>query len=208
MRALGCFFAFLLCAGCALNGQSRALTPSLIAEPADSERLIIDHERRERAATERAASEPAATPPAVASEGAPDSSDTHAAAASIAEADRALCVNEVNRFRRLAGREALVRSPGLETFASEAARADHLARAPHRHFRRVPAHEPRAENEIPWWPLESFRSVGDVIQQGIAMFWDEGPGGGHYQNMLGPWREAGCGGFISGRLITVAVEFR
>lgn len=119
-----------------------------------------------------------------------------------------LCVNEVNRYRTTVGRLALVRSPALEAFAADAARADQLALAPHRYFRRATLQEPRAENEIPWWPLESFQSVGDVIRQGIAMFWNEGPGGGHYRNMLGPWREVGCGGFSSGGAVTIAVEFR
>ena len=48
----------------------------------------------------------------------------------------------------------------------------------------------------------------DDIRQGIAMFWDEGPGGGHYRNMVGPWREIGCGGFMGGGAVTITIEFR
>lgn len=137
-----------------------------------------------------------------------DSVDGRRLGLAMSETDLMVCVNEVNRHRTAAGRTVLVRSSVLEAFADEAARVDYRARTPHRHFRRTAPKEPRAENEIPWWPLESFRSVADVIQQGIAMFRDEGPGGGHYENMLGGWREIGCGGVISHGVITVTIEFR
>ena len=38
--------------------------------------------------------------------------------------------------------------------------------------------------------------------------WAEGPGGGHFENMRGPYKELGCGVFVNGPEITYAQEFR
>jgi hypothetical protein len=65
-----------------------------------------------------------------------------------------------------------------------------------------------AENELPWWPLGRFRTVQDVMRQGIAEMWAEGPGGGHYENLKGPYTEMGCGVFIQNGEITVVQDFR
>ncbi len=44
--------------------------------------------------------------------------------------------------------------------------------------------------------------------QGLAGMWAEGPGGGHYENMRGPYTEVGCGVFVNGVDITVVQDFR
>jgi hypothetical protein len=46
-----------------------------------------------------------------------------------------------------------------------------------------------------------------VIQQGLAMMWAEGPGGGHYENMRGSYTQLGCGVFVNGNEITVVQDF-
>jgi len=65
-----------------------------------------------------------------------------------------------------------------------------------------------AENELPWWPLNWFGTVRELIRAGFAAFWDEGPSGGHYRNLMGPYREIGCGIHEESGLVTVVVAFR
>ena len=122
------------------------------------------------------------------------------------EAELTFCVNETNGYRATQGLSALTRSSALETYAAAGAQEDGLAHAPHQHFRSTNGGGlARAENEIPWW---SATSVHAVIQQGLAMMWAEGPGGGHYENMRGPYTQLGCGVFVNGNEITVVQNFR
>jgi uncharacterized protein YkwD len=126
---------------------------------------------------------------------------------STLEAELAFCVNETNRYRATQGLSALTRSAALETYAAAGAQQDGLAHEPHQHFRFTTGGGglARAENEIPWW---SATSVHAVIQQGLQMMWAEGPGGGHYENMHGPYTQLGCGVFVNGNEITVVQDFR
>ena len=125
---------------------------------------------------------------------------------STLEAELTFCVNETNRYRATQGLSALARSGALEAYAAAGAQEDGLAHAPHQHFRSTNGGGlARAENEIPWW---SATSVHAVIQQGLAMMWAEGPGGGHYENMRGPYTQLGCGVFVNGNEITVVQNFR
>lgn len=117
------------------------------------------------------------------------------------------CVTETNRYRASLGLPGLTRSSALEAYAATGAHDDGLAHAGHQHFRSTNGGGlARAENEMPWWP--SSYSVHAVIQQGLAMMWAEGPGGGHYENIRGPYAELGCGVFINGPEITVVQDFR
>jgi uncharacterized protein YkwD len=122
------------------------------------------------------------------------------------DAELALCVSETNRYRATLGLSELSRSGTLEAYAAAGAREDGLAHAPHQHFRSTNGGGTAlAENEIPWWPGTSVRTV---IQQGLAMMWGEGPGGGHFENMRGPFTQLGCGVFVNGTEITVVQNFR
>jgi hypothetical protein len=38
--------------------------------------------------------------------------------------------------------------------------------------------------------------------------WAEGRGGGHHENMRGPYSEIGCGVFVNGNEVTVVQAFR
>lgn len=129
--------------------------------------------------------------------------------ADYALSDLDFCVARTNEYRSSIGRPALVRSAVLESYAAAAAPHDGSARAVHQYF-----HKTRgggvafAENQIPWWPLPQYGSVREVIRQGLEMMWAEGRGGGHYENIVGGYREVGCGVFVDGPRVTVVQAFR
>ena len=107
---------------------------------------------------------------------------------------------------RCCGLPALTRSSELEAYAAAGARQDGLAHQAHLHYKSANlAAKGIAENELPWWPGSSVRSV---IQKGLAMMWAEGPGGGHYENIRGPYTQLGCGVFVNGNEITVVQNFK
>jgi uncharacterized protein YkwD len=128
-----------------------------------------------------------------------------------APAELAFCVEETNRYRALKKRPPLTRSDELDAYSAAGARMDHAARRPHHHFNTVEfkgTFRNFAENELPWWHLDPEGSVRDVIRAGLASMWAEGPGGGHYDNSVGPFTEMGCGLWIEGDAITVVQNFR
>ena len=123
--------------------------------------------------------------------------------------DLVYCVSETNRYRATVGAPALVRSAALEAYAAEGARIDGTAHDAHSHFKSTNGGGVAfAENELPWWPLGQFRAVQEVMRQGIAQMWAEGPGGAHYENIRGPYAQIGCGVFIQNGEITVVQDFR
>jgi uncharacterized protein YkwD len=116
------------------------------------------------------------------------------------------CVDETNRYRTSVNRPPLGRSGTLETYAAAGAQQDGVAHVAHQHFTTTNGGGiALAENEIPWW---GSSSVHTVIQQGLAVMWAEGPSGGHYQNIVGPYTQLGCGIFVNGSEITVVQDFR
>ena len=125
---------------------------------------------------------------------------------STLEADLAFCVTETSRYRAMIGLSPLTRSGTLEAYAAAGARQDGLAHKSHLHYKSANlAAKGIAENELPWWPGPSVRSV---IEKGIATMWAEGPGGGHYENIRGPYSQLGCGVFVNGTEITVVQDFQ
>jgi hypothetical protein len=127
------------------------------------------------------------------------------------EADIGFCVEETNRYRARAKKPPFSRSTLLDKFAAEGARVDHRAREAHHHFNtaRFPASfSGLAENELPWWHLDPEGGVKAAIRAGVAAMWDEGPGGGHYENIVGKFSEMGCGIYIEGEELTVVQDFR
>jgi uncharacterized protein YkwD len=126
--------------------------------------------------------------------------------ASTLETDLVFCVAETNRYRAKLGVPPLARSTDLEAIAAAGARQDGLAHQAHQHYKSANlATKGIAENELPWWPGSSARSV---IERGLASMWAEGPGGGHYENIRGPYSQLGCGVFVNGNEITVVQNFR
>jgi uncharacterized protein YkwD len=133
-----------------------------------------------------------------------------AAAAKPPPDDMALCVEEINRLRERAKLPPLARSAELEAFAAAGAADDAAARQAHHHFSRVPYPHPyreMGENEIPWWPSAQYGSVADIVRAGLAGMWDEGPGGGHYQNLVGRFTQVGCGLHVARGEVTVVMDF-
>ena len=63
-----------------------------------------------------------------------------------------------------------------------------------------------AENECPGqlgWTLPAGGDMVALVKQCVAAFYSEGPGGGHYDNMMGPYAKIGCGIYQSGTAVTI-----
>ena len=136
--------------------------------------------------------------------------DTLSPAPSVMSASTAAnlsyCADETNRYRVSVGLRPLVRSAALEDFATRAASVDGVAHVAHNHFAATNgAGVSRAETEILWW--RGF-SVQTVIQRGLAQMWEVGPGGEHYDIMVGGFTEIGCGIAVNGSEVTVTQDFR
>ncbi|MGZ3452905.1 MAG: CAP domain-containing protein [Polyangiales bacterium] len=117
------------------------------------------------------------------------------------------CVDVINAFRAKIGRPALARSSALETFAAAGAKADSESGDPHGHFIATSGGGVAwAENEVPGWPGE----IDSVIEDGTQMMWDEGPGGGHYENLSSSsYKQVGCGFYVTpGGDVWVTQDFR
>jgi hypothetical protein len=120
-------------------------------------------------------------------------------------ADLTFCVTETNRYRGMVGRAALVENASVETFAAAAAQSDTQSGIPHGYYN---SHIPgfSAENEAPEWLITS--TIQNTIAAAIAAFWSEGVGGAHYQNMIGPYTQLGCGLFVLGQSVTIVQDYR
>jgi hypothetical protein len=102
----------------------------------------------------------------------------------------------------------VVRSAQLEAYANAGAEHDHGS-SPHDHFSSTNGGGIAfAENECPHWDL-SFGG-GDMLglmAACIDAFYDEGPGGGHYDNMMGDYGSLGCGVYQEGSDVTIVQDF-
>lgn len=107
------------------------------------------------------------------------------------------------------GKPAVTRSEALEDFADEGAMIDFNG-SPHDHFRQTQGGGIAfAENECPKWGLQQ-QGGGDMntlVKACIAAFYSEGPGGGHYDNMMGNYGTLGCGLYESGGQVTIIQDF-
>jgi hypothetical protein len=119
------------------------------------------------------------------------------------------CVQETNRYRSLNGRPALAPSMQLESYANTGAMVD-FGGSPHQHFSSTGGGGIAfAENECPHWNL-SFGGGDEkmLIAACIQAFFSEGPGGGHYENLMGSqYKTLGCGIFKSGSDYTILQDF-
>jgi hypothetical protein len=118
----------------------------------------------------------------------------------------------INGYRATLGREAYARSASLESFAAEGAQSDSQTGQAHGHFISTSGGNgiAFAENEVPGWPGKQYGGLSGVIDQGLQMMWNEGPGGGHYENMASTkYSSAGCGTFTtSSGDIWVTIDFK
>jgi hypothetical protein len=121
----------------------------------------------------------------------------------------AFCVDETNRYRATVGRPAVARSTALEDYANEGAEVDFHGE-PHQHFGATGGGGISfAENECPHWSLSGFgnNDMKMLVASCIAAFWEEGPGGGHYDNMVSDNKKLGCGIFQDGDDVTIIQDY-
>ena len=125
--------------------------------------------------------------------------------------DLEYCVALTNRWRATVALRPLRRSELLERYAAEGAAADAVAGMAHHHIKTTPfpgMYTTLAENELLAGPLARYGSVRAVMEEGIAAMWAEGPSGAHYQTIVGPFTELGCGVAVLDGAVTVTQDFR
>lgn len=120
------------------------------------------------------------------------------------------CVSETNRYRAMNGKPALAESPQLEAYAGMGAMID-FSTSPHHHFSSTNGGGISfAENECPVqgnWMLPPGGDMKMLVGMCIAAFYSEGPGGGHYTNMMGPYGSLGCGIYQMGTGVTIVQDY-
>jgi hypothetical protein len=134
---------------------------------------------------------PPSTPPG-------PSSDPFAAA-------RQSCVDRINQYRARVGVGPIARDPSTEPCDDDESRLDSSANRAHGSFGKCGE---RAQNACPNYP---GASVEDVLTKCLQQMFEEGPGGGHYDNMTSTkYSRASCG-FVpvgGGRIWTVQNFFK
>jgi uncharacterized protein YkwD len=128
-----------------------------------------------------------------------------------ASSDLSHCLSVLNAYRAKVGAPPLGESSALDTFAAAGAQSDSQSGQAHGHFKTQGSPLVAfAENEIPGWPLGQYGSVSKIIDEGMQMMFNEGPGGGHYDNMTSThYTQAGCGIFVtSSNAVWVTTDFR
>ncbi len=125
------------------------------------------------------------------------------------QAEQGFCVSAINQYRATLSLPPLNASQSVLSFSNDAARIDGEVHEVHHYFLETHggggvAH---AENEIPWWNLNSWGSVHAVIDHGLSQQWAEGPGGLHYENMIAGYSDVACGISINNGEVTVTQDF-
>lgn len=87
-----------------------------------------------------------------------------------------LCVDLINGYRATVGSPALARWTDAEGCSDSEAQSDSETGTPHGAFGQCGE---SAQDECPGWS----GSPTEVITGCLQLMWDEGPGGGHYENM-------------------------
>lgn len=126
--------------------------------------------------------------------------------------DLAFCVAETNRYRARHGKPPLRRSAELEAYAATGATYDTAARRPHKHYDDTRGRKLAfAENEclsFQGWSLQfGGGSVRGTIVRCLRTFYDEGPGGGHRENMMGEFRTLGCAVHVARGGVSIVQDF-
>lgn len=118
------------------------------------------------------------------------------------------CVEQTNVYRDMDDKPSLSFSEALQDYANEGAMVD-FGTSPHHHFSTTNGGGIAfAENECPQqgnWTVGS--DLVATVKACVKAFYDEGPGGGHYDNMMGPYLTIGCGIYQSGNKVTIIQEF-
>lgn len=98
------------------------------------------------------------------------------------------CVARINEYRRTKGLHPLIRWGDGERCADQEAKDDASRSKAHASFGRC---NEMAQNECPGWPVTAGQEA--TLNQCLAMMWNEGPGGGHYENMVKSYARVACG---------------
>ncbi|HUR36002.1 MAG TPA: CAP domain-containing protein [Vicinamibacterales bacterium] len=131
---------------------------------------------------------------------------TYSTGSANLDASVSFCTDEINRYRTRAGLAPVERAPDLEVFAARAAESDGRSGVPHQYFRMTNGGGvARAENQLLLW---KGYAVNDVIRQGLAQMWAEGPEGTHFQILTGGYAQVGCGIFMNGSVVNISQDFR
>ena len=128
----------------------------------------------------------------------PSSSDPFAAA-------RQSCVDRINQYRARVRMGPLARDASTEGCDDEESRLDSSSNRAHGSFGKCGE---RAQNACPNYP---GASVEDVLNKCLQQMFDEGPGGGHFDNMTSSkYSRASCGfqAMPGGRIWTVQNFFK
>lgn len=124
------------------------------------------------------------------------------------DAAHAACVDQTNAYRTMNGKAAVVFSADLEAYADEGAMVD-FGTSPHHHFSSTNGGGIAfAENECPQqgnWTVGT--DMVETVKDCMAAFYSEGPGGGHYENMMGAYGTIGCGIYQEGNKVTILQDF-
>ena len=89
------------------------------------------------------------------------------------------CVDHLNALRATKQLPALTRWKANEACADAQAQNDSVTRKAHGAFFSCPN---LAQNECPSWPSTS--GARGIVPGCLDLMWAEGPGGGHYENMI------------------------
>jgi len=140
---------------------------------------------------------------------APSTSTSSSSNLTATAADLAFCVADINGYRAQANRPALAESIALETFAAAGAQTDAASGVPHTHFTASNgAGIATAENEFLTADRQLFPTIQNAMHGANALFWAEGPTGSHYQTLVGPYTQVGCGVFVANGTVTVVQDYR
>ncbi len=103
----------------------------------------------------------------------------------------ALCVSKINAFRQTKGLPALTRWNETESCADGQSMSDAQTNTPHGAF---PGCGEFAQNECPGIGGSTEQALDACLQ----LMWNEGPGGGHFDNMASTtWTKVACGLFVT-----------
>jgi hypothetical protein len=108
----------------------------------------------------------------------------------IYASEAGLCVSIVNQYRATLNLTPLTRWADNEGCANTQAASDARSGTAHGAFGRCTEN---AQNECPGWG----GPPGDMIAGCLKMMWDEGPGGGHHDNMAGSSQRIACGFYVN-----------
>ena len=142
--------------------------------------------------------QPLPSPPPAPGPGAPGRTDPFAQA-------RQSCVDRINGYRARVRVAPVARDPSTEPCGDEESRLDARSNRAHGSFGKCGE---RAQNACPSYP---GASVEDILSKCLQQMFEEGPGGGHYDNMTSTkYTRASCGfeAMSGGRIWTVQNFFK